>query len=173
MLGRTTFLALALLSACATSVQGPGEAQVDAANPIGLADASGTSFADARPAPADAAPIIPAPDAASSTVEATITASCLFLRSGAGTENAKVVCSEAGPWCNADNDVCIPMGDTVTITGASQAGTGCNADWHPISYEIYEGFACGSFLEFPSSAAEFQVERTQTLYPSFADGAQG
>lgn len=169
MLGRLSLtLLLGLLAACATSVKGDGGGERVDASPINFA----IDAAVPDPIATDAMQPPPTPDAATSTISATVTADCLFLRAGAGTGNAKVPCTDSGAWCNAENDVCMPMGDEVTVTGPGLQGAGCTADWYPVDYRIYEGFACGSFLQF-STAAAFLPDDHITEFPTVADGPQG
>tara|TARA_R110002096_G_scaffold42143_2_gene113509 strand:- start:29161 stop:29679 length:519 start_codon:yes stop_codon:yes gene_type:complete len=163
------FFAL-LLPGCATSVPGGGgEGRVDARPIDFVVDAA---RADAQPGSADANPPI-SPDAAIASTTATITGDCLFIRTGAGTENAKLACTDSGTWCNAQNDVCVPMGETVSVVGSSQSGTGCVAEWFPVEYRTYSGWSCGSFLAFPTSAKALLPIGHQTLYPSAGAGPQG
>jgi len=139
------------------------------ATPIGLAD--GRAAVDAMPT-GPVADARPAADAGAN-ISVTVTASCLFVRSGPGTANPKVTCTDTGAWCNVDNDVCIPMGETATVTGTSQAGAGCVMDWYPISYRTYQGWSCGSFLDFPTAARWMLPTDHETLYPSESLGPQG
>ncbi len=158
----------AFLPACATSVSGSGNGgeKVDA-RPIDFVVDAARS--DAQPQGPDASTVLP--DAAVAPVNATVTADCLFIRVGPGTGNAKVACTDSGAWCNAQNDVCIPMGETTSVVGASQPGVGCDAEWFPVEYRIYSGWSCGSFLAFPASAA--LPTNHQTLFPPLGAGPQG
>ncbi len=156
---------LTAVSACASSLGGMDNEPVDA-KPGSAPDAR---RADA--ATVDATPQVVLEDATASNIDVTVTASCLFLRSGPGTSNAKLPCTDTGAWCNADNDVCIPMGDTASVTGTGQSGLGCDVEWYPLAYRSYEGWACGSYIAFPSSA--FLPPGHETLFPSAAAGPKG
>ena len=158
-------LLLTSLSACASSVGGLDGDRVDAkpgsAVDAGRADAV---LVDARAQNADAA----------TNIEVTVTASCLFLRLGPSTSNAKLPCTDTGAWCNVDDDVCILMGESASVTGTGQTGLGCDVDWYPLHYQTYDGWACGSFIAFPASSAAFFLPPDHlTLFPSAASGPKG
>jgi hypothetical protein len=136
-------------------------ARPDASVPASL-DAGGIG-ADA-PAPPDAA-VEPEP------IPARVTASCLFLRQGPGSNQPKIRCVPGGPECNADNDVCMPQGDIFEVTGGPATGAGCT-EWFPGDYKEYEGYACGEYLEFPSSA-RLRVRKGATRYPGLMEGPKG
>lgn len=157
---------------CTSIGDPPGSAESD------RADASAQGFPDAAPRP-DAAAVADAaaePDAvakpdAAMTVPATVTAPCLFLRQGPGTDQPKIDCLDAPQaWCNADGDVCMPMNDTMQVTGPAEAGAGCT-EWFPGTYRDYEGYACGDYLQFPAAAAPWP--KGKTLYPGAGAGPQG
>ncbi len=155
---------LTSVSACASSLGGLDSDRVDA-KPGSVVDAGRADavLVDANTQNADAA----------TNIAVTVTASCLFLRSGPSTSNAKLPCTDTGAWCNVDNDVCIPMGESASVTGAGQTGIGCDVDWYPLHYQTYDGWACGSFIAFPSAASSFLPPTHETLYPSAASGPKG
>ncbi len=164
MFGRLSFVVvLGAFAACASSVKG-SEDGVDA-SPINFAIDAGTGPT------IDSGPF--GPDAMVTTFNATVTASCLFVRTGPDTANGKVACTDSGEWCNLDNDVCVPMGETVSVTGVGQAGAGCDDQWYPIEFRTYAGWSCGSFLEFPASAAAVISRDHETRFPTIAEGPQG
>lgn len=165
-------LFLALLPACASSVSGSGGGgdRVDA-RPIDFVVDAARS--DARPGnPVDAG-IQGTPDATAFPITGTVTADCLFIRTGPGTGNAKVACTDSGAWCNAQNDVCVPMNETVSVVGESQPGAGCAGEWLPVEFRTYSGWSCGSFLSFPASSMMSLPIGHQTLYPPVGAGPQG
>lgn len=165
------FVAVALTlcaSACGSSIgEAPGgEGRADA-GPVPVPDSGTPAAADA--ALPDGAPA--EPDAAAPGVPATVTASCLYLRQGPGTDQPKVACVDAGPWCDAANDVCIPMGETVEISGEPVAGAGCT-EWYATSYRDYDGWTCGEYLAVSSSAL-LPAPKGPTRYPSVSSGPRG
>src|SRR5688572_8662368 len=140
-------LAASALAGCMDIGDGSGEAKVDGGRDgdgdnVALPDSSpppATSDADAgttdagTPALSDAA-VGSEPDP--EPIPATVTASCLFLRQGPGTDTPKVDCIPGRPECNADNDVCMPMGDTFEVTGGPASGAGCT-EWYAGTYKEY------------------------------------